>query len=169
MRRSLAFSRQRGWRAPGARMRIGFTSVQEPNPESRVMLSDKTDALGILRANVRWQLTEQTFKTMREYAHVLHEEFVRADIGEIELDEWMRQDGSQWTQNVTDQFHHIGTARMSSSPHAGVVDEQCRIHGVENLSIGSSAVFPTSGHSNPTLTIIALCLRMADRLKNELS
>jgi len=155
--------------APGARMRIGFTSEQEPNPESRVMLSDKTDALGIPLSNVRWQLTEQTFNTMREYARVLHEEFIRAGIGEIELDEWMRQGGSQWTQHVTDQFHHIGTARMSSSTHTGVVDEQCRIHGVENLSIGSSAVFPTSGHSNPTLTIIALCLRMADRLKSELS
>jgi choline dehydrogenase-like flavoprotein len=154
---------------PGARMRIGFTSEQEPNPESRVMLSDKADALGIPRSNVRWRLTEQTFKTMREYAQVLHEEFVRAGIGEIDLDEWMRQDGTQWTQHVTDQFHHIGTARMSGSPCTGVVDEQCRVHGIENLSIGSSAVFPTSGHSNPTLTIIALCLRMADRLKSELS
>ena len=155
--------------APGARMRIGFTSEQEPNPESRVLLSEKTDALGIPRSNVRWQLSEQTFRTMREYAQVLHEEFVRAGIGEIELEEWMRQEEPQWTRHVTDQFHHIGTARMSSSPHTGVVDEQCRIHGVENLSIGSSAVFPTSGHSNPTLTIIALCLRMADRLKSALS
>jgi hypothetical protein len=59
--------------APGARMRIGFTSEQESNPESRVLLSDKADALGIRRSNVRWQLTGQTLRTMREYAKVLRE------------------------------------------------------------------------------------------------
>jgi choline dehydrogenase-like flavoprotein len=58
---------------------------------------------------------------------------------------------------------------MSESPHLGVVDPACRIHGLENLYIGSSAVFPTGGHSNPTLTIIALCMRIADRLKTELA
>jgi len=155
--------------APGARMRIGFTSEQEPNPESRVLLSDKTDALGIRRSNVRWQLTGQTLRTMREYAKVLQEEFDRAGIGEIELDEWIHDDSAQWENHVTDQFHHIGTARMNSSPRLGVVDENCRVHSTENLYVGSSAVFPTSGHSNPTLTIIALCLRLADRLKIVLS
>jgi choline dehydrogenase-like flavoprotein len=57
---------------------------------------------------------------------------------------------------------------MHDSPSQGVVDRNCRVHGVSNLYIGSSAVFPTSGHSNPTLTIIALCMRLADRLKQEL-
>ena len=71
---------------------------------------------------------------------------------------WQRQ---QQTLNMSTGMH--------DSPRYGVVDRHCRVHGIENLYIGSSAVFPTSGHSNPTLTIIALCIRLADRLKHELS
>jgi len=154
--------------SPGAAMRIGLTSEQEPNPESRVLLSDQVDALGTPRSNVRWALTDLTRYTIRQYALLLREEFAQANIGEIELDDWVLDDAQPWTDHITDQFHHIGTARMSDSPHTGVVDRNCRIHSVSNLYIASSAVFPTSGHSNPTLTIIALCMRLADRLKIEL-
>jgi choline dehydrogenase-like flavoprotein len=61
--------------------------------------------------------------------------------------------------------HHIGTARMGASPSTSVVDSDCRVHGVHNLFIAGSAVFPTSGQANPTLTIVALALRLADHLK----
>ena len=64
--------------------------------------------------------------------------------------------------------HHIGTARMSDDPREGVVDSQCRTHDVENLYIAGSAVFPTSGSANPTLTIVALAIRIADHLKTTL-
>ncbi len=154
--------------APGARMQIGLTSEQEPNPESRVLLSETTDALGMPRSNVRWKLTELTRYTIRQFAQLLCEQFRQAGIGEIAVDDWVRDDSPQWTDHITDQFHHMGTARMHDSPRQGVVDRDCRVHGVANLYIGSSAVFPTSGHSNPTLTIIALCMRLADRLKKEL-
>ena len=154
--------------APEARMQIGLTSEQQPNRESRILLSEKVDALGIPRANVRWRLTELTLHTIREYVQTLREQFRRAGIGEIEAEPWVFEDSAQWTSHVTDQFHHIGTTRMDDSPRAGVVDQNCQVHGIRNLYIGSSAVFPTSGHSNPTLTIIALCMRMADRLKREL-
>jgi choline dehydrogenase-like flavoprotein len=155
---------------PGAHMQIGLTSEQQPDPESRILLSDKVDALGIPRANVRWKLTELTLHTIRKYVETLREQFRRAAIGEIELDPWVVADvdSQRWTEHITDQYHHIGTARMGDSPRAGVVDQNCQVHGIANLYIGSSAVFPTSGHSNPTLTIIALCIRMADRLKREL-
>jgi choline dehydrogenase-like flavoprotein len=155
--------------APGARLQVCLTCEQEPNPESRIMLSDKTDALGIPRANVRWKLTELTRYSMRQFAAVLGDEFRRVGLGEFELDPWFRDDSSGWTDHICDQFHHMGTARMNDSPREGVVDRDCRVHGISNLYIGSSAVFPTSGHSNPTLTIIALCLRLADRLKLELA
>jgi choline dehydrogenase-like flavoprotein len=149
-------------------MRIGLTSEQVPNPESRIQLSDRTDSLGIPRSNVRWKLTELTRYTMRQYCLTLREEFSRAGVGDIQLDEWVFDDAQPWTDHVTDQYHHMGTARMSDSPSQGVVDRNCQIHGVSNLYVASSAVFPTSGHSNPTLTIIALCMRLADRLKGEL-
>jgi choline dehydrogenase-like flavoprotein len=153
---------------PGARMRIGLTSEQEPNPDSRIRLSHSTDALGMPRSDVHWELTELTLHTMRRFAQTLTQEFNRAGIGEITMEPWVFDDSCEWTRHITDQYHHIGTARMHDSPSQGVVDRNCRVHSVSNLYIGSSAVFPTSGHSNPTLTIIALCMRLADRLKQEL-
>ena len=64
--------------------------------------------------------------------------------------------------------HHMGTTRMSIEPGEGVVDAECRVHGLDNLYIAGSSVFPTSGNANPTLTIIALAMRMADHLKREM-
>jgi choline dehydrogenase-like flavoprotein len=155
--------------APGARMLIGITSEQQPNPESRILLSDKLDALGVPRANVRWKLTDLTLHTIRKFAATLGEQFMQAGIGEIELEPWLLEDSREWTCHINDQNHHIGTSRMNDSPRAGVVDRNCQVHGVPNLFIAGSAVFPTSGHSNPTLTIIALCMRLADRLKQLLA
>jgi choline dehydrogenase-like flavoprotein len=63
--------------------------------------------------------------------------------------------------------HHIGTTRMGRDPGSSVVDADCRVHGVGNLSIASAAVFPTSSQANPTLTVVALALRLAGRLRSE--
>ena len=67
--------------------------------------------------------------------------------------------------HYTDASHHMGTTRMSASPRTGVVDRDCRVHGVRNLYVAGSAVFPSAGHANPTLTIAALALRLADYLR----
>jgi choline dehydrogenase-like flavoprotein len=64
--------------------------------------------------------------------------------------------------------HHVGTTRMSENPEHGVVDKNCRIHGVRNLFVAGSSVFPTSGIANPTLTLLALALRLADHLKRQM-
>ena len=66
----------------------------------------------------------------------------------------------------TDASHHMGTTRMSVSPRDGVVDTDCRVHGTRNLYLASSSVFPSAGHANPTLTIVALALRLADTLRS---
>ena len=150
-------------------MQIRITCEQEPNPESRILLSNKTDALGIRQANVRWQLTNLTRDTIQSFAELLREEFRKVGLGEIILDSWLGPNNQDWMEHVNDQFHHMGTARMHDSRRLGVVDRECRMHAVSNLYLGSSAVFPTSGHSNPTLTIIALCIRLSDLLKRELS
>lgn len=151
---------------PNAKFQIGITSEQEPNPESRILLSDHKDALDIPLSNVKWNLTELTRNSIQRFANMLQEEFMRLHIGKIELEHWLEDKSSAWQEYITDQFHHIGTARMHDSASSGVVDCHCRVHGVENFYIGSSAVFPTSGHSNPTLTIIALCMRLADKIKS---
>jgi choline dehydrogenase-like flavoprotein len=66
---------------------------------------------------------------------------------------------------VNGGWHHMGTTRMSDDPKRGVVDRHCRVHGMENLYVAGSSVFPTSGSANPTLTLVALTLRLADHLK----
>jgi choline dehydrogenase-like flavoprotein len=64
--------------------------------------------------------------------------------------------------------HHMGTTRMSRDPRHGVVDADSRVHGIENLYVAGSSVFPTSGSANPTLTIVALALRLARRIESAL-
>jgi choline dehydrogenase-like flavoprotein len=60
--------------------------------------------------------------------------------------------------------HHMGTTRMHDDPRFGVVDRECRVHSLENLFVAGSSVFPTGGYANPTLTLLALALRLGDRL-----
>jgi choline dehydrogenase-like flavoprotein len=67
---------------------------------------------------------------------------------------------------MTGGKHHMGTTRMHVDPKQGVVDPDCRVHGVGNLFIAGSSVFPTGGYANPTLTIVALAIRLADHLKS---
>lgn len=154
--------------SPHARFQLCITCEQEPDPESRVLLSSQHDALGIPRVNICWRVSDLTWQTMVAYANLLGEEFRRTGLGEIDFEPWLREGEADWRDHIMDQYHHMGTARMHESPSRGVVDAECRVHGLRNLYIGSSAVFPTTGHSNPTLTILALCMRLADRLKQEL-
>jgi choline dehydrogenase-like flavoprotein len=68
---------------------------------------------------------------------------------------------------IIDMAHTLGTTRMSQTPNSGVVDVNCRVHGVRGLYVAGGSVFPTSGHANPTLMILALAIRLADTLKAE--
>jgi len=122
--------------------------------------------LGIPLAKVQWRLTDLTRHSIQKYALMLKDQYRLIGAGELELEPWIFDPSPEaWNSHVTDQFHHIGATRMHDSPRQGVVDRDCRVHGIANLYIGSSSVFPTSGHSNPTLTIIALCMRLADRFR----
>jgi choline dehydrogenase-like flavoprotein len=133
---------------------------QAPNPESRVYLSDKSDALGLRTLILDWRIGDEEARSIRRLHEVLDQAAKSAGIGMLEANS---QDIS--TVRFTDASHHIGTLRMSRDPKTGVVDEHCKVHGIENLFVAGSAVFPTAGHANPTLTIVALALRLADRLQ----
>jgi choline dehydrogenase-like flavoprotein len=69
---------------------------------------------------------------------------------------------------IVGNFHHLGTTRMAADARRGVVDENCRLHETENLYVAGSSVFPSAGFANPTLTIVALAIRLADHLKHRL-
>lgn len=139
---------------------------QVPNPNSRITLSSEKDDLGLYRLQLDWQRGELEKKTLKAMGFALGSEFGRLNLGRIQLPKWLEEDGDpEWSGG---SYHHMGTTRMSNSPKMGVVNENCQIHGVSNLYVAGSSVFPTSGFVNPTLTIIALALRLADHLKQQL-
>jgi choline dehydrogenase-like flavoprotein len=92
-------------------------------------------------------------------------EFGALDIGRMVL---KVEDDDSWPEVVIGGNHHMGTTRMSDDPRRGVVDRNTRVHGTDNLYIAGSSVFPTSGAANPTLTIVAMTLRLADLLRERL-
>ncbi len=138
-------------------------SEQCPNPDSRVRLGDERDALGLRRSLLDWRLTELDKRTAREAARLAADMLLRHEIGRARIVEWLLAEDLEWGP-MTGCFHHMGTTRMSESPSEGVVDRDCRVHGIDNLYVAGSSVFPTAGFMNPTLTIVALALRLADHL-----
>ena len=147
----------------GVWLGVGGSCEQAPNPDSRVSLSDQRDALELPRLKLDWRLTEQDRLSFYANLRSLALEFGALGIGR------MREtvtDPRDWPQPVAGGSHHMGTTRMSNDPSRGVVDRNCKVHDVENLYVAGSSVFPTSGSANPTLTLVALTLRLAEYLKD---
>ncbi|MBW0092490.1 GMC family oxidoreductase [Pseudonocardia sp. KRD-184] len=152
--------------APLERTRVQILLEQSPNSESRISLSSERDQLGLQKARVDWRLSDRERRTARVFVEVLDAELRRLGLGHLTGFEWL--DGDDWTKGFEDAYHPIGTTRMADDPTAGVVDADCRVHGLNGLYVCGTSVFPTSGYANPTLTIVALALRLADHLETEL-
>ena len=134
---------------------------QQPNPESRVRLLRERDRLGVPKVELDWRLTAADRDSLARGVDLLADQLGRAGVALVRSE----VDGQTAHQRAVDVgCHHMGTARMHDDPRHGVVDADCRVHGVPNLYIAGSAVFPTTGWVNPTLTIVALALRLADHL-----
>lgn len=146
---------------------FSFTSRTEtaPNPSNRVTLTDERDALGVNRVRLDWRVGSLERVTVEKTMRLLAEELGRLGVGRVRINELLLENDSRWSENLSWFGHHMGTTRMSSDPRSGVVDADCRVHGMANLFVASSSVFPTSGFANPTLTILALALRIADHVK----
>jgi choline dehydrogenase-like flavoprotein len=150
----------------GVWLGIGCACEQTPNPASRVSLSNERDALGLNKIRLDWRLTEQDRRSLVEHTRSLALEVGAQGIGRMLMS---LEDDGRWPETVAGGSHHMGTTRMHDNPKQGVVDRNCRVHGVDNLYIAGSSVFPTSGSANPTLTLIALTLRLADHLRKSFS
>lgn len=137
---------------------------QAPNPDSRVTLSDRLDGIGMPRLSLDWRLSEIDRHSAREMVKMLGVLTGHLGIGRVRMADWLAEDGD-WPSALEGAYHHIGTTRMSQDPRRGVVDRECRVHGMSNFYIAGSSVFPTSGGSTPTMTIVALALRLADTLR----
>lgn len=137
---------------------------QAPNPSSRVLLADERDALGLRRLQLDWRLSEIDKRSIRELATLIGEEFGRLQKGRVRVPLWLLDDTVSDDDPILGGYHHMGTTRMANSPAEGVVDPDCRVFSTHNLYIAGSSVFPTGGAANPTLTLVALALRLADHL-----
>jgi choline dehydrogenase-like flavoprotein len=140
---------------------------QEPNPDSRVTLSAQTDRLGMRRAKVDWRISEIERRTSRYFNGYIAGELKRLGFGQTEASPWLTANSPISHDELYGTYHHIGTTRMSADPRDGVVDADCRSHGVQNLYFAGCSVFPTGGHANPTFTIAAMAIRLADHLRNQ--
>ncbi len=138
---------------------------QAPNPNNRVTLSTDCDCLGRQKVKLYWQWNDIDIQTIKRTQDILKEEIARAGIGELIVE----RDGELPVLLHAGTHHHMGTTRMHDDPRQGVVDQNSKIHNVSNLFIAGSSVFPTGGFANPTLTIVALAIRLADHLKALLS
>lgn len=142
---------------------------QAPNPLSRITLGERRDILGLRQVRLDWRFTDLDRRSMRRLAEIIGNEFGRARLGRLKMDDWLIMEDPRWHQSASQgRCHHIGTTRMSLKPEGGVVDPSCRLHTVDNLYVAGSSVFPTSGAANPTLTLVALSLRLADHLKERI-
>ncbi len=142
---------------------------QAPNPDSRVLLSDERDALGLPRIELDWRLSEIDKRSIRDIALLIGYELGRVNKGRVGLPPWLMEETIADDDPMIGGYHHMGTTRMGTDASRGVVDANCRVFSTPNLFIAGSSVFTTGGAANPTLTIVALALRLADHLDRTLS
>ncbi len=140
---------------------VVYFCEQPPEPQSRVYLGTETDRLGLPKLVLDWRIPTRVDDSVQKLEALLAQSLERLGLGRLEP--------GQGRPAYTDASHQMGTTRMSLSPRRGVVDPDCRVHGLDNLYVAGSAVFPSAGHANPTLTIVALALRLAEHLAARLA
>ena len=144
---------------------LQFQAEQVPNPHARVTLGEDVDEFGMRRLVVHPRTTAHDIESVIRCHGLLDERLRSAGLGRLRYDESDLRDAVvRSTEHVNSGAHHLGTTRMSDDPAFGVVDRDCRVHGVANLYVVGGSVMPTSGHANPTLTIVALALRLGEHL-----
>lgn len=140
---------------------------QEPNPLSRVYLGEEKDEFGMRRIVVDWRYTTGDIRAIEVLLDELAAELRRLGAGELHYDKAQLE--RELTRFGAYGGHHIGTTRMGADPRTSVVNADCRLHDVDNLYVAGSSVFTTSSQANPTLTIVAMSLRLAEHLRNRVT
>jgi choline dehydrogenase-like flavoprotein len=151
----------------GRLFEIFVRAEQGPNRESRVVLNGERDRLGTPRVDLDWRLTAPDLASVREGVTLLAEACASAGVGRVFVPPYGEEVPA--LEAVNGGWHQMGTTRMSRDVKAGVVDEHCRVHGVANLFVAGSSVFPSCGFANPTFTILTLAIRLADHLRVRLA
>ena len=142
-----------------------YQTEHAPNRDSRVELSGERDPFGLPRITVRVAFSEVDVDTVVELHRAIAARFDKSATGSLEFDEnHIREYVTESFRKFNSQAHHLGTTRMSDSEATGVVDSDSRVHGMNDLFVTGSSVFPTGGHANPTLTIVALAARLGTHI-----
>ena len=141
---------------------------QELDPDNRVRLIEERDRFGLRRIALDWRLSEMDLRTLRTAATEIAARLAMRDRGRMQIVDWLLNGEAPNADRVWGGNHHMGTTRMSDDPKTGVVDGNGRVYSIENLYCGGSSVFASSGHANPTYTIVQLALRMGDHLRGKL-
>ena len=139
-----------------------FRSEQAPDPQNRVLLSTRRDALGIPQTRLDWRAKSMDMAGIAGWVEVLDRDLRKRSLGRV------IGPPEGWQQAIIGGPHHMGSTRMSADPRHGVVDAHCRVHSVANLYVAGSSVFTTGGYANPTFTLVTLALRLADTLRTRL-
>jgi choline dehydrogenase-like flavoprotein len=144
-----------------------FTRIEQaPNPDSRITLDTERDSLGMPRATLHWVLTPLEKHSIRKMYELIGQQIGKSGAGRVKLKEYLWDENDHaWPEFTGGGWHHMGTTRMSDDPATGVVDANCKVHGIANLHIAGASCYTTAAAPNPTLTVIALSLRLSDRIK----
>jgi hypothetical protein len=136
-------------------------SEQVPNPDSRITLSSDKDRLGMNHVRLDWRLSPIDIDSAIRSQEILDQEFQRVGLGRL-YDKFNNETPSK---RIHGGWHHMGTTRMHIDPKKGVVDQNSRVHNYSNLYVAGPSIFPTGGYANPSLTIVATSVRLADHIK----
>ena len=157
----------------GDRAEVNLNWEQVPNEESVIGLdhAEVDPIFGQPVAHVDWRLREEDKRTAVKALDLVRDHLERNGSTGFRVLTDLSGGPERWTFGRAETAlatgdHHMGSLRMSVSPDDGIVDPDCRFHRIDNLYAAGSAVFPTSGYANPTLTIVALALRLADHLSD---
>jgi choline dehydrogenase-like flavoprotein len=147
-----------------------FTRMEQaPNPDSRITLDTEKDALGMPRAKLNWVLTPLEKHSLRMINTIIGQEAGRASTGRVKVYDYLQDEQDEsWPSFTGGGWHHMGTTRMSDDPKQGVVDANCKLHGINNLYVAGASCYVTAGAVNPTLTLISLTIRLSDHLKKRI-
>ena len=156
------YIQRRAYAPPEVRIFLRIHCEQEPTSCSSISLTGNRDPLGLLRVRFDWHISERELDTIRQYVRIAQRSL--ADVATIIPDPDLMSGSPNFLARCDDSNHHMGGMRMSPSDSTGVVDTNLRLHGLTNTYICSSAVFPCSGFSNPTHTVLALAIRLCDHL-----
>ncbi len=146
-----------------AQLVIGWEQAPSPTNYIELSATDRDEA-GVPRINLHWKKGELERRTLLESMKLFGETLAAKNLGRVRIEDWVLNGSEYPNKGEMVGYHHMGGTRMGTDVTKSVVDANCKVHGMENLYVGGSSIFTTSGQCNPTTSIVALSLRLGDHL-----